>query len=247
MGKKCLTIQKRKTKKSQNTNQKKLRFIQLFIPHCTAMCQSKGQGSDQSQARKMTSGCQDIAQGPTVVWTRQIVAPNFWIKIGGLNSFCQDSIVRSSWPHPWNVRWTEVKSTLKCVEEGGWFFIKNAYMVCSGCKNYHCDNVVTLEKKNRFNKLLHLLCYVHMELISWNMKPCFEYLSSLGRYLFLLYVWSALTNQERTDVSSEHELGYIEKIGQMKCFNANYSFESSRQWHWNKRNCLPVSKKQLEE
>lgn len=46
---KSLTIQKgmskqTKTKKTQNRNQKKERFIQLFIPHCTAMCQSKGGG-----------------------------------------------------------------------------------------------------------------------------------------------------------------------------------------------------------
>lgn len=46
-------VNKQNKKKSQNRNQKN-RFIQLFIPHCTAMCQSKGGGSDQSQARKIS-------------------------------------------------------------------------------------------------------------------------------------------------------------------------------------------------
>ena len=48
------------------------------------------------------------------------------------------------------------------------------------------------------------------------MKPRFQYLSSAGKYLLLLYMRSDVTNQERTDVSSGQDLGCNDKLVRVK-------------------------------
>lgn len=106
----------------------------------------KRRGSDQSQAKKITSGWQNTQQDPTVV-----------LRIGGLNRFCRDSLVGGSWsllhvPETY-ARRKKKENTRNVLQRVG----ENAYGICSGCKMHHCDNVVALKKK-KFENDCTLLC-----------------------------------------------------------------------------------------
>lgn len=98
----CLTTRKiketrkKKFKKSQQKPKKKKRFIQLFIPHRTALHHSKGGGVISLKHGKTGAhhGLRMFKMWPQIFWSK-----NWWLE----KFFCLDSLVWSSWPKPFHI------------------------------------------------------------------------------------------------------------------------------------------------
>lgn len=93
---KSLTIQKEKITK-QRPKKKKKRFIQLFIPHCTALCQSKVGGV--ISLKQGESPLVGKIWNPKVISGRLGCGPKFLHKNWLFEEFSWELLAEAS-PHP---------------------------------------------------------------------------------------------------------------------------------------------------